>query len=137
MFLTETDLTSKIRQSDLQQIVGSNDAVVPHAMATAEGVARSILADRFDVDKLFSADTDHRELIIVGACVDIAIYEIVVLAQPNIDLTDRRERAQAATRYLRDLADGKYSVAWPLRPNNATDESTVQSGGRPSRGNYF
>lgn len=137
MFLAQTDLTSKIRQSDLQQIVGGNDAVVSHAMATAEGVARSILADRFDVDKLFSAAPDHRELIIVGACVDIAIYEIVVLAQPNIDLTDRRERAQAATRYLRDLAAGKYTVGWPLRVQSTTDESVVQSGGRPSRGNYF
>lgn len=137
MYITETDITSKIRESDLNQIVAGNDTVVPHAMACAEGIARSILAERFDVDKLFSAEGDHRELIIVWACVDIAIYEIVLLAQPNIDLTDRRERAQAATRYLRDLADGKYTVGWPLREQSATDESPVASGGRPSRGNYF
>lgn len=137
MFITQNDLHAKMRASDLNQIVAGNDTIIPHAVAYAEGKAKNILAKRYDVDKLFSAADNQREGLLVSLCCDVAIYEIVALAQPNIDLTDRRERAAAAVEYLGRLGDGEYVTAWPLREDVTAVDNPVVSGGKTPRSNYY
>ena len=137
MFITENDLYTKIRQSDLKQIIGTDDTIVNHALATAQATASSIIGKKYDIDALTGAEGDKREPILVSTICDIAIYEIVALAQPNIDLTDRRERAQQATLYLKDIASGEYPMPWPLKQLDTIKQSTVIHGGTTSRGNYF
>lgn len=137
MFLTINDLHAKMRESDLRQIVAGNDTIVPHAIAVAEGKVHSILAKKFDIEKLFEKTAELRESIIVSACCDIAIYEIVSLALPNIDLEDRRVRALQAIEYLTKIADGEYVMPWALLPDDKKEDSPVEFGGRPQRGNYY
>lgn len=137
MFITVNDLYSKIRASDLRQIVGDNDTIIPQAIVYAEGKVHSILAKKFDVEKLFEKTAEQREGIIVSACCDIAIYEIVSLALPNVDLEDRRVRALQAIEYIKEIANGEHFVSWPLLPKDKQEDSPVEYGGRPQRGNYF
>lgn len=138
MFLTQEDLYSKIRQGDLKQIVGANDSVVDHAICTALGKVRSYLA-RYNTERIFNATGDQREGMLVAIAVDIAIYELVAIAQPNVDLTDRRERARAALDYLAQVRDQSLPTGWPLLPSEAakTDEKPIISGGNRPRGNYM
>lgn len=137
MFITITDLYSKIRQSDLNQIVGADDTVVEHAMIYAVGLIRSYICERYDAKQILSATGDEREGLLVSMAVDIAIYEVVALARPNIDMTDRRERRNQAIEYLRQASDGR-PTGWPLlSPELQTSEGSVEHGGRAARSNYF
>ncbi|MEG1464851.1 MAG: hypothetical protein RSC11_08150, partial [Mucinivorans sp.] len=128
---------AKIRQSDLQQIVAGNETVIDHAIAFAQGKAQAILSKKFDVAKLYESSKDQREELLVSLLGDMAIYEIVAIALPNVDMEDRRDRANHAVVYLNKLADGEYPVAWPLLPETEQTDSPVTSGGRAQRGNYF
>lgn len=138
MFLTKEDLYSKIREGDLRQIVGQTDGVIEHALCFAVGKVRSYLG-RYDTDQIFSARGDSREGMIVSLCVDIAIYELVAIAQPNIDLTDRRARATAALDYLTEVRDNNLPTGWPVpdREIENQDAKPVLFGGNRARGNYF
>ena len=146
MFLTKQDLTSKLRESDLLRITGGDDMVVEHALSYAVGIMRSYLAERYDVESIFSAVGEDREGALVAMGVDIAVYEIVAIAQPNIDLTDRRERRRQAIEYLTAVRDDNLPTGWPLRPvepdegeeeDGISGSGSVLWGGIPSRGNYF
>lgn len=138
MFLKIEDLAAKIRLSDLRQITGQNDMVTLHAMSYAEGIAKTYLY-KYDLKKLLEAQDDKRDDLLLSLLSDIAIYEIVAIAQPNIDLTDRRERKAQAIAYLQQVKDGQITTGWPLQldDQSGTTESPVENGGTPSRGNYF
>lgn len=138
MFLKIEDLAAKIRLSDLRQITGQNDMVALHAMSYAEGIAKTYL-HKYDLKKLFEAQDEQRDDLLLSLLSDIAIYEIVAIAQPNIDLTDRRERKGQAIAYLQQVKDGQIATRWPLQPSDQSNitESPVENGGTPSRGNYF
>lgn len=140
MFITIDDLYSKVRQSDLRQITGGNDSVSLHAIGYAVGLIRSYLGGRYDTERIFSAQGEQREGMLVSIAVDIAIYEIVAICQPNIDLTDRRERRNQAVEYLRQVRDDSLPTGWPLLPEPDPGEGSggpVEYGGRPPRDNYF
>lgn len=140
MFLTKEDLKSKIREGDLTRITGGDDMVVEHALSYAVGVMRSYLAERYDTEAIFTATGETREGTLVAMGVDIAIYEIVAITQPNIDLTDRRERRRQAIEYLTAVRDDNLPTGWPLKPEKPDTEDgsgPVMWGGIPSRGNYF
>ena len=97
-----------------------------------------MLAEKFDVDAMLGAQGEQRDQLLRGICVDIAIYEVVALAQPNIDLTDRREREQQAVEYLKELVMKKDVVPWPLRDPIANPiDKPVEYGGRTPRQNLF
>lgn len=138
MFLKIEDLAAKIRLSDLRQITGQNDMVALHAMSYAEGIAKTYLR-KYDIIKLFESQDEQRDDLLMSLLSDIAIYEIVAIAQPNIDLTDRRERKGQAIAYLQQVKDGQITTGWPLQPSDQSNitESPVENGGTPSRGNYF
>lgn len=140
MFLTKEDLKSKIREGDLIRITAGDDMVVEHALSYAVGLMHSYLAERYDTEAIFSAAGETREGALVAMGVDIAIYEIVAIAQPNIDLTDRRERRRQAIEYLTAVRDDNLPTGWPLKPDEPDAEygsGPVLWGGLPSRGNYF
>lgn len=140
MFLTKEDLKSKIREGDLTRITGGDDMVVEHALSYAVGVMRSYLGERYDTEAIFSSAGETREGTLVAMGVDIAIYEIVAITQPNIDLTDRRERRRQAIEYLTAVRDDNLPTGWPLKPSKPDTEDgsgPVMWGGVPPRGNYF
>ena len=98
------------------------------------------------MEAIFSAVGEDREGALVAMGVDIAVYEIVAIAQPNIDLTDRRERRRQAIEYLTAVRDDNLPTGWPLRPvepdeddeeDGISGSGSVLWGGIPSRGNYF
>lgn len=141
MFITENDLYSKIRTSDLRQIAGDDTTIIQHAISCAVGLVRSkIDAAKYDVPRIFDATGDQREGLLISICVDVAIYEVVAIAQPNVDLTDRRERRSQALAYLDDVRDRNLPTGWPLLPEDSgatPDTAPVVSGSRPPRNNYF
>ena len=112
--------------------------VVEHALSYAVGIMRSYLAERYDVESIFSAVGEDREGALVAMGVDIAVYEIVA--------TDRRERRRQAIEYLTAVRDDNLPTGWPLRPvepdedeeeDGISGSGSVLWGGIPSRGNYF
>lgn len=137
MFITKDDLLTKIRFSDLTQIVGDDDQLINHSISFAIGEIKSYLT-KYDTKKLFSAINDSREPLLIAFAVDIAIYEIIALARPNIDTTDRRERRNRAIGYLQAVRDDNLPTGWDLAPiTEQSDESPVVSKSTPPRGNYF
>lgn len=136
MFIEESDLLTKIRLSDLKQIVGEDQQLIAHSISYAIGEIKPYLA-KYDTEKLFSAIRDNREPLLVAFAVDIAIYELIALARPNIDTTDRRERRNRAIGYLQAVRDDNLPTGWDLAPPPPVRESPVFSKSTPSRGNYF
>lgn len=138
MFITKEDLYTKIRKSDLVQIVDGQDNLVEHSISYTVGVIRSYIGERYDAEKIFAATGQQREGMLVSIACDIAIYEIVALARPNIDMTDRRERRLQALAYLQAVSDGVRPTGWPLLPiDKQSTEGAVEHGGRAARINYF
>lgn len=137
MFITKEDLLTKIKLSDLTQIVGDNELLINHSINLAIGKIKPYLS-KYNTDKLFSEAGDKRDPILFTFAIDIAIYEIIALARPNIDMTDRRERKNEAIEYLQNVKDGVLSMGWELAPPKAipdSSENPVVFISTPPRGN--
>jgi len=137
MFITIEDLYSKIRKHDLEQITGGDEIIAEHAISSAVAEIMGYL-ERYDTDRIFSAKGEDREGLLVSFAVDIAVYEIVAIARPNTDLTDRRERRNRAIDYLKQVRDDNISTPWPLKEGDGDEDPEAYSvafGSYPKRRN--
>ncbi|MEG2555524.1 MAG: phage protein Gp36 family protein [Odoribacter sp.] len=140
MFITKKDFKMAIREYELDEITAKDDTLVEIAISTAIGEMKPYLF-RYDVDKIFSAEGDKRESLLVRFAVDIAVFELVSIARPDQDLENRRALYKRAIDWLKQVRDDSLPTGLP-EVRGDTDESgnpigDVMSGSQPQRNNYF
>lgn len=137
-FITRKDLTQAIREYEIDQITDSDPALVDIAINTAIGEMRPYLF-RYDTERIFSAENEQREPLLVRFAVDIAVFELCSIARPDQDLENRRALYNRAIGWLKEVRDENMPTGLPLRPNDpeAPVASEIAAGGTPARSNYY
>jgi phage gp36-like protein len=134
-FLAKSDLSLSILTDELDEITRNTDAIVTEAIDSATGEAKTYLFDSYDTDAIFSATGSNRNSMVVQVVRDIAIYRIVGACQAGIDLTDRRERYEAAVAWLKMVKKQETFPDLPLRA--VTKQVHIRYGSQPKRVNRF
>lgn len=135
MFITRDDLKIAIREYEVDEITGGDDTLVEAAISAAIGEMKPYLF-RYDTGKIFNATGKDREPLLVRFAVDITIFGIVSIARPDQDLENRRALYRRAIDWLKQVRDEDLPTGLP-RPEHVPEDSTVLSGGRVKRDNYY
>jgi hypothetical protein len=115
-FITGDDLATHIYPEILTEIVRGNTDLTNRAIASALGEVMSYL-DRYNLPVLFSdASTDEHLKSLVK---DVACWQLLRLANPNIDLTLFRTAYEDAIAFLEKVQKGIAAPpGWPYLPND-------------------
>jgi phage gp36-like protein len=104
------DYDASIHREILDRLTRDDDAVVEICEDRAIAEMRSYLSARYDVDAIFSAEGDDRLQLVLMMAIDIAIYHLFCIHNPQNLSQVRVNRYERAVEWLKQVAARKVSI---------------------------
>lgn len=96
----------------------------------AEQMAREELTDylsgRYNTQRAFSESGTNRNMRLVMACIDIALYHMVTWLPGNMGLSIREKRYEKIVSWMEQIRDGKLNPNLPLRGDEGQEDFDPQ-----------
>lgn len=137
MFITQEELKTVAYQYQLDEIVENDDTIIETAIDAAIEQIKSYLAGKYDIEKIFTETGTDRNTLIVELCKDIALWQIIRLANVDILFDRVKDRYDRAIDWLNKVADGKLMPSLPAASDGTTgEEINPMKFGSMERQNY-
>ena len=114
IFLEDTDLKSQMFQVFITENTADTVDVIDKIEATNIALIKSKLNQRFDVDAIFSAVGEARDLLIVNHLTALVLCGIVGRNSARKMPSDVKESCKEAKQWLNDVRDFKENPDLPL-----------------------
>lgn len=117
-FLEIEELNTHLYAEISEEITRENDDIVQEAIDTAIDEARGYLT-KYDIQKVFNPDTlEERHKKLLSVVKDIAIWHVIILGNPNIEVAIREKRYNASIEWLAKVQKGFIDPLLPLPAPN-------------------
>ncbi len=133
MFLSEQDYTTLVDQRALEVITQESGEHRDDAEASAIEEISGYLRPKYDCDAIFKAEGDDRNKKIVQVACDIALYHLVSSQPGKMGYDIRKERYEAAVKWLEKVAAGSVTPNLPLATKEDGSTSTPLRWGSENR----
>ena len=116
-FIDLKDYDASIHKEILDAVTREDEAVVEICEDRAVAEMRCYLSKRYDCDKIFTATGKERNQLVLMMAIDIAIYHIISIHNPQSIKGIRKERYERAVEWMKAVADEDISIdGAPLLP---------------------
>lgn len=138
MFLEIEELKTHVRSESMASIIRSDETIGQAAIDGAMVEAKGYLT-RFNTALIFGAVTDERNQLLLIFVKDIAVWHLVNLCNPNIDLKLRKERYDRAIKWLEGVQKGMIVPDLPLAVDDDgnTSGDIIRYGSNQKRKQHF
>lgn len=116
-FVQLSDYDASIHREILDALTRSDESVVEICEDRAIAEMRCYLSKRYDCDRIFSATGDARLQLVLMMVIDIAVYHIFSIHNPQKLSQLRRDRYDRAVEWMKAVAAEDISIEGaPLLP---------------------
>ncbi|MDO4782583.1 MAG: DUF1320 family protein [Capnocytophaga felis] len=139
MYLEINELKTHAHDHKLQAIIQGDETIALASIDTAIEFAKSKLMKAYDVDAIFSTTGSNRNPLLLKIVKDIAVWELIGLANPSIDYSDKKYRYEQAVDWLTAVYKG-MPANLPTKPEDDKQGNGSKSfsfHSRPKRKNYY
>ena len=109
-FIELSDYDASIHREILDALTREDDAVVEICEDRAVAEMRCYLSRRYDCDKIFTATGDKRNQLVLMMTIDIAVYHLFSIHNPQKMSPIRKDRYERAIEWLKQVAAFKITV---------------------------
>ena len=109
-FIELSDYDASIHREILDALTREDDAVVEICEDRAVAEMRCYLSRRYDCDKIFTATGDKRNQLVLMMAIDIAVYHIFSIHNPQKMSQIRKDRYERAVEWLKQVAAFKITI---------------------------
>ncbi len=138
--ITIPDIYNRIYQEVVDEITRDSDATTQAAIDAAVGEAKMYLS-KYDVSALFGdalTDPVNPDQFLKNICVDIAVYRLVLLANPNIKYEVALASYELAIKSLRAIQKGEAVPAgWPVADTTGSVPASIYASYQTKRENNW
>src|SRR3546814_18053199 len=96
--LTAEDLGTHLYEEELSAIVREDETITATAIDTSIDIAKSYLIKDYDTETIFSATGDDRNAALLSILKDIAVWELITLANPSVYRSEERRVGKECVR---------------------------------------
>mgnify|MGYP000111551885 FL=1 len=121
-FINPEDYNASIHKEILESIIREDEAVLEICEDQAIEQMKSYLGTRYDCRKIFSARGKERNALILMFAIDITLYHVCSIHNPQKFSPFRKERYERAMEWLKGVS--RMEIGIPEAP--ALDSETVQ-----------
>ena len=125
-FITTEDYNASIHQEILDAVIRSDSAIIEVVEDRAIAEMRGYMSRRYDCDKVFSAEGEERNELVLMMAIDIAIYHLFCIHNPRMMSEIRVERYERAIKWLEGIRKGDITVDGLPEVENEVKDSTSQ-----------
>lgn len=138
-FITLSDYDASIHREILDALVREDETIIEILEDRAISDMRGYLSNRYDVAAIFSAIGDNRNQLILMKALDITIYHIFCIHNPQKLSTIRKDRYERTVEWMKAVARGKVNIdGAPLLPTESlTKNNEFQFRSNPKRTNHY
>lgn len=138
MFLEIEELKTHVRSESMASIIRNDETIAQASIDGAIAEAKGYLT-RFNTAIIFGAVTDERNQLLLIFVKDIAVWHLVNLCNPNIDLKLRKERYDRAIKWLEGVQSGMIVPDLPLAVDDDgnTSGDIIKYGSNQKRKQHF
>lgn len=138
-FININDYDASIHRDILDALVREDEALVEICEDRAIAEMRCYLSGRYDCDAIFSASGDERHQLVLMMALDIAIYHIFSIHNPQKLSQLRKDRYERAIEWLKAVAAGTISIDGAPLASVETQiaHQTFRIVSNPKRHNHF
>ena len=116
-FVELSDYDASIHRDILDALVREDEAVIEVCEDRAIAEMRSYLARRYDCNRIFSATGADRNQLVLMMVIDIAVYHIFCIHNPQKLSQIRKDRYERAVEWMKAVAAEEISIEGaPLLP---------------------
>lgn len=109
-FINIEDYDASIHRDILDALTRDDASLVEICEDRAIAEMRCYLSKRYDCDAIFSAQGDERNQLVLMMALDIAIYHIFSIHNPQKLSQLRKDRYDRAVEWMRAVADEEVSI---------------------------
>ena len=127
-FVILSDYDASVHRDILDALVRDDLSLVEICEDRAIAEARCYLSRRYDCDSIFNAQGEERHQLILMMVIDIAVYHIFCIHNPQKLSSVRKARYERAVEWLKAVAREEVSLAdAPLLPPEDRTSGTIFS----------
>ena len=137
MYLSPEELKTHAYEEEIGAIIRNDETIALASIDMAIEYASSKLMNHYDIEAVFATTGKARNPLLLKIVKDIAIWELIGLANPSIDYEDKKFRYQQAVDWLTAVYKGMPTT---LPPKTELDDSKASSftyHSNPPRTNYY
>ena len=117
-FITPQDYDASIHTEILDRLTRSDDTIVEICEDRAIAEMRSYLSGRYDADAIFNAEGRTRLPLVLMMGIDISVYHLFCIHNPQKLSDVRKDRYDRAVEWLKQVAKQQISIdGAPLLPD--------------------
>ncbi len=124
MFLTDCDYEVVIGKGAMDVISRCSDTIRTNAELEAQEEIAGYLRPDFDTDVIFSGEGGERNPKLIMVAVDIALYHMASSLPQKMGMEIRKERYDAALKWLEGVRAGKIVPALPTAADTGLDDDS-------------
>lgn len=118
-FVNIEDYDASVHREILDALVRDDQLLVEICEDRAIAEMRCYLSKRYDCDAIFSASGEDRNQLILMMVIDIAVYHIFCIHNPQKLSQIRKDRYERAVEWMRAVADEEISIEGvPMLPED-------------------
>lgn len=118
-FVNIEDYDASVHREILDALVRDDQSLVEICEDRAIAEMRCYLSKRYDCDTIFSASGEDRNQLILMMVIDIAVYHIFCIHNPQKLSQVRKDRYERAVEWMRAVADEEISIEGvPMLPED-------------------
>ena len=118
-FVNIEDYDASVHREILDALVRDDESLVEICEDRAIAEMRCYLSKRYDCDAIFSASGEDRNQLILMMVIDIAVYHIFCIHNPQKLSQVRKDRYERAVEWMRAVADEEISIEGvPMLPED-------------------
>ena len=118
-FINIEDYDARIHREILDALVREDEAIIEIIEDQSIALMRSYLNNRYDCNTIFSATGSDRNNLILKMSLDITVYEIFCVHNPQKISQTTKDRYDRAMTWLKEVNAGKVSIdGAPLQPED-------------------
>ena len=127
-FITPEDYSASVHKDILDAVTRNDETVIEICEDRAIADMRGFLGTRYDVDALFAAEGAARNQLVLMMAIDIAVYHIFSIHNPQKMSQIRKDRYERAMEWLKLVAGFKIAVdGAPLLPKEQRKQESPWS----------
>ncbi|CAI9676986.1 hypothetical protein HZR02_17675 [Elizabethkingia anophelis] len=133
-FITPQELRTHAYDEEIKAIIREDETIALASIDMAIEFAESKLMKDYDTAEIFAKRSDARSPLLVKIIKDIAIWELIGLANPSIDYDDKKLRYEDAKGWLTAVYKG---MPTSLPRKETKEASSFKYTSNPKRENYY
>ncbi|MDM1093413.1 hypothetical protein [Myroides odoratimimus] len=135
-YLNIEEFKTHARSEEINEIIRQDDTIAYASIDMAIEFASSKLMKHYDIEKIFSAIGKDRNPLVLKVVKDIALWELIGLANPHINYEDKKFRYEESVSWLTAVYKGMPTTL-PKIEEEPSKTSSFTWNSNPKRTNHY